>query len=457
MLEKYERDGQMKVSKYNVNIDINENEYIIYNTFTRKYLKLQSIYKSHIENLINNLTRVAIAREDINIIKNMVEKGIVIRNEVDELEIIKNREVLTRFQEYIFYLSLQPILKCNFNYKYCSEACTGEEFSTNTVEKIIRFAENVTKKVHILQVSWFAGESPIQFKNMMDITQKLKRVCNKNNCQYRACITINGYLLSENYISRLPELSIESIQIAIDDAAEYNDRQKSLGIGEEKFDRVLQNILLLLNKRINLVLKINVTDENYNSVIKVLELIPVNKRKDVTLNMVSFSQGKNSIKLFDLYKKAIGKGFDYYNIKNRYQNCEACFKNSINIEPDENLCTCPLAGEDGFYIGKLGSDGEIQYSNAQEFLKFINLSAIDNENCRNCIQLPMCMGGCKYSRYKDSKVCNALSPNVLSLEEKILLHYYTDNNPMVYENDTLAKKQKSIVYNYGTNNGCQRG
>lgn len=38
----------------------------------------------------------------------------------------------------------------------------------------------------------------------------------------------------------------------------------------------------------------------------------------------------------------------------------------------------------------------------------------------------MCMGGCKYSRYKNNEVCNIQGTDGLNLEEKIKLHYYSD-------------------------------
>lgn len=80
----------------------------------------------------------------------------------------------------------------------------------------------------------------------------------------------------------------------------------------------------------------------------------------------------------------------------------------------------------GFYFGRINENGEMILDKESQFYRFKNLSVLDSEKCRNCIQLPMCMGGCKYSRYKDINVCNELIPNGMNLYEKIKLHYYSD-------------------------------
>lgn len=60
------------------------------------------------------------------------------------------------------------------------------------------------------------------------------------------------------------------------------------------------------------------------------------------------------------------------------------------------------------------------------FIDIKNIVASENPICKKCIQLPMCMGGCKYNRYINSLLCSKKSADNMTLEEKIKLHYYSD-------------------------------
>jgi len=427
----------MKLSRYNVEINVGDKN-ILYNTLTRKYLIYCDDDKFLVNNVMNNLNQKKFEIKEAEIIKKMLLKGMIIDDKFDELDKIRFDEINTRFQEHIFYLVIQPTLECNFRCVYCYEKHKNICMDKSTEKSIIQLVEKISKKVDKIIVAWFGGEPTLKFYDIIRLTNIFKEICNKNGCVYNARITTNGYLFNKENIDKLKSLCIKNIQITLDGSKEYHDKQRPYIDGSGTFDIVKENILKIIDVGINVTMRINVSKDNYDSIPKVLDIIPYEKRKYVNLNMAGLFQDKGKINLFKLYKIAIDKGYIYYNTSNKMVLCEGGAKSSLTIGPNGNISVCSVASENGMKIGRIDKHGNIIIDNKSEYYKFHNTFVTDREMCRKCKQLPMCMGGCRYALYKNDKICNGLRPEGLSLEERIILHYYNDyKNKYIKEEDLI--------------------
>ncbi|MDD2563540.1 MAG: SPASM domain-containing protein [Salinivirgaceae bacterium] len=70
--------------------------------------------------------------------------------------------------------------------------------------------------------------------------------------------------------------------------------------------------------------------------------------------------------------------------------------NSFMIDPDLKLYKCSLyIGEDEKSIGYISQDNShFLLQDKESFIKAINTSPFDNEECVNCKVLPLCFGKC---------------------------------------------------------------
>jgi hypothetical protein len=100
-------------------------------------------------------------------------------------------------------------------------------------------------------------------------------------------------------------------------------------------------------------LRINVDENNYEYVSDLFNIILEDKRKKVTLNMCNIFKNKSRISLYELYKKAIDKGYRFYDTINNCTKCEASSKNSFTIQPDGKVVFCSISGENGYDFGEL--------------------------------------------------------------------------------------------------------
>ncbi|WP_035294879.1 radical SAM protein [Clostridium sp. KNHs214] len=416
----------MKQSKYNVKFNIEADTNILYNTLSRKYVIYNDFQKNVVDNLLQNLNKDRYELKEATVLKQLLGKGILIKDDFDELEEIKFNECASRFGDQVFYLTIQPTLDCNFRCTYCYEEHKKLKMDDCTTEKVLKFVDNITKRVKRLEIGWFGGEPTLEFKRIIELTNKFKDICKKNGCEYKAWMTTNGYLFSDKNIEIVDKLSIEKFQITLDGPQKCHDKQRPLINGEGTFNKVKENILKLLSKDVRIILRINVTKDNSFYITELFEQIPRENRKDIELRLSNLMQEREKMNLYNVYKNAIDNGFKFYHTMSIKNGCEASCKASFTIEPDGKICSCSTAAENGLHFGKLTEDGNIKLENRHEYYKFKNTSALNSEQCKKCIQLPMCMGGCTYSRFNNPNICNGLVPDGLSLEDKIRLHYYSD-------------------------------
>ena len=74
----------------------------------------------------------------------------------------------------------------------------------------------------------------------------------------------------------------------------------------------------------------------------------------------------------------------------------------------------------------LGKNGTLCIEQQGKLFDLQTVTARDNPECRKCIELPFCIGSCKYARLKDNSKCLGKSGDGLSLQERALLDYYSD-------------------------------
>lgn len=423
----------MKESIYNTQVNIN-NKTILYNTLSRKYIVYDDT-DADFNYVINNINNSSYSLNQLEILKSLISKGIIIKDNADESEKIKYLEKNFIFQDKVYYLTIQPTLDCNFRCTYCYEKHEQTTIDIATEDKILKFVENITKSLSTLHVIWFGGEPMMRFDALKRLSEGMKKICYKNNCRYTSFMVSNGYLFDDKIINDLKELSVDRIQITIDGNKDSHNSQRPLLDGSETYDKVTENLVKLVENNFNITFRINVSENNYKDIDKVLEIVPKDKRNKVIISICNLFQTKEKLDLYKLYKLAIEKGYVYGNTSLSFATCSYGCKNSITIEPNGKCSICSCMSEKGLKAGYINELGNIVIEDEGTYLKMRNLLATDREMCLQCKKLPMCMGGCLYARYKNgNKSCVGKGPDGLVLEDKIKLHYLYD----------LVSEKKSI-------------
>jgi len=418
----------VKFSKYNVITEVDGEKSVIFNTLRRKYYILDKEKKDMIRNLKGDLNRESFTVEEAGIIKKLAKTGMVISDDVDELEIYKGYERYLDNQEDTYAMVVKMTLDCNFRCIYCDQLHQEMKIDEQTENSIIKHITKVVPNIKNLQLWWFGGEPLLEMDAIKRMTKKIKALCGEHNVKYSASVTSNGYLIDDDYINAIEELSITKMQITLDGTKEFHDKCRPHENGAGTYEKVIKSLVNLAKKDINLNFRINVNKENYDSINELFEEVPQEYRGKVNVTMANWFQENNKISLFELFKKSIELGYRYENRSNTYSLCGTNRNQYLSVLPNGNLVCCAEIYTNETSYGRLNENGDVEYFETAKFdiSRFNEMSPLDRSKCADCVQLPMCVGGCQKARYYDKDYCARLVPEGMGLNEKIKLFYLND-------------------------------
>ena len=165
--------------------------------------------------------------------------------------------------------TILPTTECNARCFYCFESdhkrCTLTEQMT---EEVIEYMARVCKGGPI-EISWFGGEPLVGNKRISQICAGLRA----RNIQYRSSMVSNAYLFDEELIKiAKDEWQLKNVQITLDGTETvYNETKAYINPKDNPYKRVLRNIGLLLDSGILVNIRLNVTDQNYEDLDKLVD------------------------------------------------------------------------------------------------------------------------------------------------------------------------------------------
>lgn len=408
-----------------------EGHFFLYNSLSNSFAELDSeTYNELYEMKLRNIVSDKIGDEMLSDLKKM--KAIVERDD-DEINKIKYIASLRRFSNKTLHLTINPTLDCNFACPYCFESEHRHVYMTDEIEdKCITFIKN-HQEAKRLNVTWFGGEPLLAFNRIKSLTGKMKAL----GLNYSAGMITNGFLLNKKVIECLSDLSINTLQITLDGLAEKHDCRRCLKNGGRTFSRIIENIDLLkrLVPEVNLSVRVNIDSTNEDDFVNIYQFF-IEKGypkisvypafvEDITNgnNCALFDSKRQAAFLIRLYKK-YGLDFSrFYPAELRYE-CGVRNANNVVIGPKGELYKCwNDVGNKAKIVGTL--DGDI--SNEPLLLRYlVGADPFDDPKCKECFLLPVCGGGCPYTRLqnyyegKNINTCDLIKDN---LEEFLMLHY----------------------------------
>ncbi len=387
--------------------------------------------------------------------------GFIVDNETDEFDqfLLKNRSAIFDNK---FNLIINPTLQCNFNCWYCYEKNVQGHMSEDTMNRIKLLLTNLVKenKISGLKLSWFGGEPLLNFYNIIyPLSLFAKELMEKNNCSFSNSITTNGYLMDDKMITHFEAIKLFFFQVTLDGDKESHDKVRNQK-GSPSFDKIISNIINLraLVPESFVRLRINYTNEIINKDYEsILKQIPLSAREKMsvdfqrvwqTIKEINPKDGEN-----DTLLKAIDSANDlgflvpldgFYSIG----KCNQCYVDRYNfahINFDGKVYKCTARDYSEKYVcGDLTNEGKINWRHQNTRADMHNKAHFDNDKCRDCKILPLCVGPCyqAYFDYKNQKTTNFCPQQFREIGvENFIINYYLK----VKDNYLKNKKQMELV------------
>lgn len=401
----------MKISKYNFFLpyESEKEKYIAYNSLSNS---MALINKDDYEKYRG------LAENDIKINNNeLVEQlklgGFLIDDEIDEKKQIQFNMYKNRFENDKLSLTLAPTSDCNFRCIYCYEKDNIKNTYMNkeTQGNLIKLVKNYSKKISHLNIGWYGGEPLLAMDIIENLSKEFISICRENNISYYASMVTNGYNLTRENIEKINEFKISLLQITLDGDEKTHNSRRFLKGGQPTYSRIINNIIS--NKEIlpETAIRINVDSNNSKKINDVINILVENQLQSkvkpylghvINTNdcysdnkCLRFSEYCDLDYEFEAY--LISRGFTKASIKRYPQRigtvCSADTFSShvINANGDLYRCWSDL-GDISKKVGNVNNKEDIKAD--RKIIDFMIYDPTEDEKCKECKHLPICMGGC---------------------------------------------------------------
>jgi len=353
--------------------------------------------------------------------------GFVLDDATDELSTLKFAVNARKYDCNRLELTIAPTLRCNFSCEYCYEQTGDAQHRRDgrhavmppAVRKaLLKLIEQRARRVKKMSVIWFGGEPLLETSVIVELSQEIIRIAERNGVSYEAGMITNGYLFHRDpdIIRKLKNSRISFFQITLDGPPDiHNLRRKLKNDDGPTFEPIMESAKLLAKNGMQVNVRINVDRSNAAQALDLLKMLEVDYEKGLTVHlgrvmdqaktrcsaanacptMQEFSQVNQT------FERRLHQGGSKPDPSLHYPRCiNVCSANGLStlvIDPDGDVYKCWTAiGEKSARVGNvLDFENRSQEEMARE-IKWITWEPFENPDCKACKVLPICLGGCPY-------------------------------------------------------------
>lgn len=403
--------SKFKPSRFNIfyNKEGSDSEIIAYNSFKNSLAIIsKNEYEEYKQFECNDIDI-----KDKQLIDDLLDQGILINKEFDELDIIKSLSLRDRFSKSGLGLTIAPTMRCNFDCIYCYQKGKrdGQAMNIEIQEKLIEFIKSNLEESKELSVCWYGGEPLLAISVIEKLSEKIINICNDKNIKYNSSIVTNGYLLTEEVVNKLIKYKIKHLQITIDGPEDIHDERRFIiNSKKQTFNTIISNIVKIfeITSDISIDIRINADKKNIDRVKEVIEIFKDKGILDKVYCYLGFIETNNGCYEEEAcidYENYINENKNFLNKINETNkndhidypfhvtaSCGADRVNSYVIAPDGKIFKCwSDIGIDKYSIGDLKNE-KVDMNNT--FAKYLLYDVTIDPNCKDCKIIPICMGGC---------------------------------------------------------------
>ena len=338
-------------------------------------------------------------------------------------------------------LTICPTMGCNFDCPYCFEDHGRGKMSREVQDDVVALAQRMLDAANAkdLHVTWFGGEPLLAPDIIESLSMRLMELADERGGEYSAGIITNGYLLTQEVADMLERCKVASAQVTIDGIRETHDATRYLRGGGATFERITGNL-----RDVKLPFKVsirhNVHEGNRNEV----DMLEAFVRKlveesgndlmyypaPVTGSPAADARGKQVGLLCEGDASDIGikqEAGRFHSGRGHYCGAQNIW--TIGIDACGNLQKCWEAIDKTAISFGTARDWDpidplATASSPDNLTMYLNTACpVPDEECHECVWLPMCSGGCPHKRLFEERQCVSFKGNpegyVLALHARI--------------------------------------
>ncbi|MGB7730407.1 MAG: radical SAM protein [Candidatus Acidiferrum sp.] len=397
----------MKQSRYNIWAEAEDGGSYLFNGISGGLKHLSS----HEREAVEAFTTGAYVDCSAKLLEGLVRGRMLIPDDANELKMLSDQYNRSRYDTSHFGVTLVTSLGCNFDCPYCFEAKHPSIMDDEVQDAILTLLDDQLPKISSFAVNWFGGEPLVGKKPLLALSDRFIEKCDAAGVEYSAQMTTNGYLLTEPTCIELKERRVSSVQVGLDGPADVHDRMRPLADGRGSFTKIMENLHHAV-ERFSVHVRVNISAENFDRVEQLFialtaegfagklsvypgQLVGVH---NVTAPSSTY-HGCFGHRQFALAEQrfidlAIQHGLASATLPEATTTpCTAVRSNELVIGSKGELYKCwESVGATSDVIGNIRNYRELN-GRMERWLKY---DPFQNQECRDCVALPVCMGGCAH-------------------------------------------------------------
>ena len=338
-------------------------------------------------------------------------------------------------------LTICPTMGCNFDCPYCFEDHFAGKMSKEVQDDVVALAERMLDASHSkdISVTWFGGEPLLAPEIIESLSGRLMELVEKRGGEYRAGIVTNGYLLTQEMVDMLVRCKVDNAQVTIDGLGATHDATRRLANGGPTFERITNNL-----HSVKIPFHVNIrhnVHEGNKSAIDELEAFIKTLAEESGNELMYYPAPVSGSNAADERGEQVGLlcGSDASEVGIRQEAkrfrggrghyCGAHNLWSVGIDERGNLQKCWEAVDKPAISFGTAHDWDPKEplttaSNPDNLTMYLNTACpVPDDECWECVWLPMCVGGCPHRRLFSGRECVGFKDNpeayVLALHARI--------------------------------------
>ena len=398
----------MKASRYNVWVEDETSAYV-YNGVSGSLLKIDGRDYRDVKAYLGD--RNASTDCSPAVLEQLVRGSMLVHDDADEFERLRHRFVTSRLNKDALSMTLVTSLGCNLDCPYCFETKYPSVMGQETQGHVIRLLESKLPTIKTFGVTWFGGEPIVGKKPLLRLSKVFIDRCDEAGVKYSAGIITNGVLLDAATCRELRDARVNFAQITLDGPPDVHDRMRPQADGGGSFAKILANLHHVID-HMSVGIRVNLDANNFDTVEALFEILRsegfAGKLSVTPGHIVGAGQQNASAK----YKHSCLPSREFAQVALAFSKlaaryglgeaslprptgapCTAVRLNELVVGSKGELYKCwESVGTPADVVGHI-ADFDQPGTRQNRWLQY---DPFANDECRACIALPVCMGGCAH-------------------------------------------------------------
>jgi uncharacterized protein len=352
------------------------------------------------------------------------------------LSSLRQRYITTREDSSRFALTMVTSLGCNFDCPYCFEAKHPSIMDEDVQLKVLAVLDSQLPHVDGVHVTWFGGEPLVGKVPLLSLSNEFIAHCDAAGASYTADIITNGYLLDEKTCAELKDRRVLGAQAGLDGPPDVHDRMRPLSGGRGSFWTIMDNLEHAVDY-LSVVIRVNLDLGNVDRVEELFVILAerrlggkltvypgqiVGVQKNLLAPSATYGGCFTNPEFAAADRRFLALAAKYQLAAPSLPSptgapCTAVRANELVVGSRGELYKCWNSVGDPLEI--IGHINDVTNMNGR-IAKWLTYDPFANSECRSCIALPVCMGGCAHHAFDQDQYENRCGTFRHTYREQVL-------------------------------------